>query len=65
MINVITGRSDVLRFGTSTSFGGGTSVDITGPIEGTNLAYRLIGEYQNEDYWRNFGKTKAALSPLP
>lgn len=70
LINVITKRPE-RQFsgsvsGTSTSFGGGTgSVDITGPIEGTNLAYRLIGEYQNEDYWRNFGKTKAALSPLP
>jgi len=44
---------------TSTSFGGSTArFDVTGPIDGTRLAYRLIGEYQNEDYWRNFGKEK-------
>ncbi len=66
LINVITKRPE-RQFsgsvsGTSTSFGGGTgSVDITGPIEGTNLAYRLIGEYQNEDYWRNFGKNKSSF----
>ena len=66
LINVITKRPE-RQFsgsvsGTSTSFGGGTgSVDITGPIEGKRLAYRLIGEYQNEDYWRNFGKNKSSF----
>ncbi len=59
LINVITKRPE-RQFsgsvsGTSTSFGGGTgSVDITGPIEGTNLAYRLIGEYQNEGLLAQF-----------
>ncbi len=64
LINVITKRPERQFSGsvsaTSSSFGGGTgSVDVTGPIEGTNLAYRLIGDYQNEDYWRNFGKNKS------
>ena len=37
---------------------------MTGPIEGTQLAYRLIGEYQHEDYWRNFGTYQSSfISP--
>ena len=64
LINVVTKRPETTFGGsvsaTSTSFGGGTArFDVTGPIEGTRLAYRLIGEYQNEDYWRNFGKEKS------
>lgn len=69
LINVVTKRPET-QFGgsvsaTSSSFGGGTGqFDVTGPIEGTRLAYRLIGEYQNEDYWRNFGKEKSTfISP--
>ncbi len=47
---------------TSSSFGGGTGqLDITGPIEGTQLAYRLTGEVQDEDYWRNFGKERSTF----
>ncbi|MFK8258547.1 TonB-dependent siderophore receptor [Erwinia sp. AnSW2-5] len=66
MINVITKRPEKTFGGsiqaTSTSFGGGTgSVDVTGPIDGTNLAYRLIGSYQHEDYWRNFGKERSSF----
>ncbi|RXJ17751.1 TonB-dependent siderophore receptor [Lelliottia nimipressuralis] len=64
LINVVTKRPE-REFGgsisaTSTSFGGGTGqLDVTGPIEGTRLAYRLTGEYQKEDYWRNFGKERS------
>lgn len=70
LINVITKRPE-RQFsgsvsGTSTSFGGGTgSVDITGPIEGTNLAYRLIGNIRMRITGAISVKTKAALSPLP
>ena len=69
LINVVTKRPQTTFGGsisaTSSSFGGGTGdFDVTGPIEGTRLAYRLIGEYQNEDYWRNFGKEKSTfISP--
>ncbi len=69
LINVVT-KLPQTTFGgsvsaTSSSFGGGTGdLDVTGPIEGTRLAYRLTGEYQNEDYWRNFGKEKSTfISP--
>ena len=66
LINVVTKRPE-REFGgsisaTSTSFGGGTGqLDVTGPIEGTRLAYRLTGEYQREDYWRNFGKERSTF----
>ncbi|CAK9886134.1 MAG: putative TonB-dependent receptor BfrD [Candidatus Erwinia impunctatus] len=69
LINVVTKRPEQLSSGsvsaTSSSFGGGTGeFDITGPLDGTSLAYRLIGEYQNEEYWRNFGKEKSTfISP--
>lgn len=69
LINVVTKRPQTTFGGsisaTSTSFGGGTGdFDVTGPIEGTRLAYRLVGEYQNEDYWRSFGKEKSTfISP--
>ena len=69
LINVVTKRPET-QFGgsisaTSSSFGGGTGqFDVTGPIEGTPLAYRLIGEYQHEDYWRNFGTNQSSfISP--
>ena len=46
----------------TTSFGGGSgSLDLTGPIAGTRLAYRLVADKQETDYWRNFGKTKEWL----
>lgn len=66
LINVVTKRPERRFSGdisaTSSSFGGGTGqLDVTGPIEGTPLAYRLIGEYQNEDYWRNFGKERSSF----
>ncbi|MHA1077536.1 TonB-dependent siderophore receptor [Enterobacter ludwigii] len=66
LINVVTRRPEK-QFGgsisgTSSSFGGGTGqVDVTGPIEGTHLAYRLTGEYQDEDYWRSFGKARSTF----
>ncbi|HAS1040070.1 TonB-dependent siderophore receptor [Enterobacter cloacae] len=66
LINVVTKRPET-RFGgsisaTSSSFGGGTGqIDVTGPIDGTRLAYRLTGEYQDEDYWRNFGNERSTF----
>ena len=39
-----------------TSFGGGQAqVDVTGPIPGTPLSYRLIGSTERTDYWRDYG----------
>lgn len=66
LINVITKRPQTTFGGSiaaaSTSFGGGTgSIDLTGPISGTRFAYRLIGSYQHEDYWRNFGTERSSF----
>ena len=66
LINVVTKRPEKTFGGsisaTSTSFGGGTGqIDVTGPIDGTRLAYRLTGEYQDEDYWRNFGTERSTF----
>lgn len=66
LINVVTKRLERTFGGslsaTSSSFGGGTGqVDVTGPIDGTRLAYRLTGEYQDEDYWRNFGNERSTF----
>ncbi|XUM26034.1 TonB-dependent siderophore receptor [Enterobacter asburiae] len=66
LINVVTKRPEKTFGGsisaTSTSFGGGTGqIDVTGPIDGTRLAYRLTGEYQDEDYWRNFGNERSTF----
>ncbi|MBN8954377.1 MULTISPECIES: TonB-dependent siderophore receptor [unclassified Rhizobium] len=63
MVNVITKKPQQMFggeiYGSTSSFGGGTTgLDFTGPIKDTDFAYRLIGEYKNVDYWRNFGKTK-------
>ncbi|MHA1011295.1 TonB-dependent siderophore receptor [Enterobacter roggenkampii] len=66
LINVVTKRPERTFGGslsaTSSSFGGGTGqVDVTGPIDGTRLAYRLTGEDQDEDYWRNFGNERSTF----
>ena len=66
LINVVTKRPERTFGGslsaTSSSFGGGTGqVDVTGPIDGTRLAYRLTAEYQDEDYWRNFGNERSTF----
>ncbi|MCX8995532.1 TonB-dependent siderophore receptor [Rhizobiaceae bacterium BDR2-2] len=69
MVNVVTKKPESTFgaevYGSLSSFGGGaTGFDVTGPIAGTDLSYRLIGEYQKTDYWRNFGETERwLLSP--
>jgi len=41
--------------------GGGATLDTTGPIGENGLAYRLIVDHVDEDYWRNFGKHRETL----
>lgn len=66
LINVIS-KKPQYQWGTrlsadSSSFGGGSlAVDATGPIADSGLAFRLIAERQNEDYWRNFGTKENSL----
>ncbi|MGU3401365.1 TonB-dependent siderophore receptor [Brucellaceae bacterium D45D] len=66
VINVITKKPEQ-EFGGSissrlSSYGGTLSqFDVTGPIAGTDFAYRLIGSYEKVEYWRNYGETKQWL----
>ena len=60
LINLVSKRPEFTTHGslnlTGTSFGGGlVQGDLTGPVEGTNLAYRMVADIQSYDYWRNFG----------
>ncbi|MEE3506321.1 TonB-dependent siderophore receptor [Pseudomonas sp. 10C3] len=60
IINVVTKKPQleaahsISAFGSSFG-GGGEQIDLTGPLGDSGLAYRLIADKQNVDYWRNFG----------
>jgi iron complex outermembrane receptor protein len=41
--------------------GGGETLDLTGPIGTSKLAYRLIVDHTEEQYWRNFGEHRETL----
>lgn len=41
--------------------GGGVALDTTGPIGDTGLAYRLVLDQVNEQYWRNYGEHRETL----
>ncbi|MFT3814780.1 MAG: TonB-dependent receptor [Acidovorax sp.] len=41
--------------------GASATLDTTGPIGDNGLAYRLIVDHVNEDYWRNFGRHRETL----
>jgi iron complex outermembrane receptor protein len=38
--------------------GGGAQADLSGAIGHNGFAYRLIGDWQHYDYWRNFGQIR-------
>jgi iron complex outermembrane receptor protein len=66
LINVISKlpqyRQRTVVSGSAYSEGGGTlSLDTTGPLADSGLAYRLIAERQHEDYWRNYGSSEQVL----
>ncbi|BBP74976.1 TonB-dependent receptor [Pseudomonas sp. Ost2] len=41
--------------------GSGGSLDSTGAIGDSNLAYRMIVDHEDEDYWRDFGTHRETL----
>ena len=41
--------------------GTGVTLDTTGPIGENGLAYRLVFDHVDEDYWRNFGQHRETL----
>lgn len=62
VINVVSKKPELKQHGEingwGTSFGGGGGgIDLTGPLVG-NLAYRFIADYQNSNYWRDFGQNR-------
>ncbi|QMT41046.1 TonB-dependent siderophore receptor [Neisseria shayeganii] len=69
VVNVVTKQPQFKpAYAFSTEIGNHTSrqfgLDVTGPIGDTGLAYRLIADYRQSDYWRNFGeKRQTTLAP--
>jgi iron complex outermembrane receptor protein len=60
VINVVTKKPELVEARSISAFGssfggGGEQIDLTGPIGTNGLAYRVIADKQNYDYWRNFG----------
>ena len=60
VINVVTKKPQLVEARSLSAFGssfggGGEQIDLTGPIGTNGLAYRVIADKQNYDYWRNFG----------
>ncbi|PWC15115.1 TonB-dependent siderophore receptor [Brenneria roseae subsp. americana] len=38
--------------------GGGGQLDVTGPLGASGLAYRMVVDHDETDYWRNFGRNR-------
>lgn len=53
--NSITARTSTYGDGKN---GSGGQLDSTGALGDTNLAYRLVADYDDADYWRNFGNSR-------
>ncbi|WP_111461974.1 TonB-dependent receptor [Pseudomonas sp. URMO17WK12:I2] len=53
--HAITGRASTYGHGKN---GSGGTLDVTGPLGETGLAYRLVADYGDADYWRDFGHNR-------
>lgn len=63
VINIISKNPELVQKnhieGWQSSFnGGGGQVDITGPLGDNGLAYRMLVDHDETDYWRNFGRKR-------
>ncbi|WP_446904585.1 TonB-dependent siderophore receptor [Burkholderia sp. YIM B11467] len=67
VVNVVSKQPQLTRYnaislGASTfghgKNGGSATFDTTGPVGDSRLAYRLIVDQSNEQYWRNFGENR-------
>lgn len=56
--NAVTLRGSTYAHGKQ---GSGAQIDTTGALGESNLAYRLIVDHQDENYWRNFGQQRETL----
>lgn len=66
VVNIVSKRPQYrwhteLKTEASSDGGGTTMIDVTGPISDTGLAFRMVAERKEEDYWRNFGTNKNTL----
>lgn len=70
VINIVSKRPQLTPYNavtlTGSSYGRGRNgvgagLDSTGPIGESGLAYRLVVDNINEDYWRNFGRRRDTL----
>ncbi|HDR9653167.1 TPA: TonB-dependent receptor [Burkholderia stabilis] len=70
VVNVVSKQPQLTRYnaislGASTfghgKNGGSATFDSTGPIGDSRLAYRLIVDQSNEQYWRNFGENRQSF----
>ncbi|QHQ21100.1 TonB-dependent siderophore receptor [Pectobacterium brasiliense] len=63
VINVISKKPELVQKthieGWGSSFkGGGGQLDVTGPLGTSGLAYRMVVDHDETDYWRNFGRNR-------
>ncbi|WJV63728.1 TonB-dependent siderophore receptor [Pectobacteriaceae bacterium CE70] len=63
MINIISKKPQLVQKthveGWGSSFnGGGGQLDVTGPLGTSGLAYRMLVDHDETDYWRNFGRNR-------
>lgn len=63
VINIISKKPELAQKthieGWGSSFkGGGGQLDVTGPLGDSGLAYRMIVDHDETDYWRNFGRNR-------
>ncbi|WP_155811927.1 hypothetical protein, partial [Anaerococcus lactolyticus] len=56
--NALTLRGSAYAHGRN---GSGGQLDSTGPLGDSGLAYRMILDHEDEDYWRDFGKSRETL----
>lgn len=70
VINVVSKRPQLTQYNALTlrgstygsgKNGSGGGLDSTGALGESNLAYRLIVDHEDEDYWRNFGVHRESL----
>lgn len=70
LVNVVTKKPEFTQKGSietrASSYGGGkngggTTIDVTGPIGQSGFAYRLIGDLQTADYWREYGINRTRM----
>ncbi|WP_431888989.1 TonB-dependent siderophore receptor [Pectobacterium colocasium] len=63
VINIISKKPELVQKthieGWGSSFkGGGGQLDVTGPLGTSGLAYRMVVDHDETDYWRNFGRNR-------